>query len=168
MALPRLPRCFADTMDFSPTKTPKGKTPAKGSRTPCGDRFIPNRAAMERSLSSFNLDRENEPVNTQNSGVVVTPKKEHYRDTLTNSLFNKDEGPGAKILAFKSKAPAPKESHQNSLRVLYSQNKSSSTVTKKANRHIPQVCRVDCSIVLSRFGCPASEHKEPDFPLPST
>ena len=46
---------------------------------------------MERSLSSFNLDRENEPVNTQNSGVVVTPKKEHYRDTLTNSLFNKDE-----------------------------------------------------------------------------
>ncbi len=47
---------------------------------------------MERSLSSFNLDRENEPVNTQNSGVVVTPKKAHYRDTLTNSLFNKDEG----------------------------------------------------------------------------
>lgn len=127
-------------MNFSPTKTPKS---ASKGRAPVADRFISNRSAMNLAVSAFNLnDSENNHPNmeTQNSGVVITPKKEDYKNTLKSSLFNNDQ-PGSKILAFKNKAPAPKESHQNTLRVLYSQNKTThtaNTMSRKVTRHIPQ------------------------------
>ena len=141
-------------MNFTPSKTPKSKTPGKYA-----DRFIPNRSAMNLAVSSFNLN-ENEncdPQNTQNSGTVITPKKEDYRNTLQSSLFNDAEQPGSKILAFKNKAPAPKDSHQNTLRVLYSQNKTASnskqTMSRKAMRHIPQAADriLDAPEIVNNF-----------------
>ena len=45
---------------------------------------------------------------------------------------------GAHALACKNKAPAPKDGYQNSLRVLYSQNREAGNVPRKYSRHIPQ------------------------------
>ena len=42
------------------------------------------------------------------------------------------------MLAFKNKAPTPAEDHQNSLRVLYTQNREAGMLPKRYSRHIPQ------------------------------
>lgn len=45
---------------------------------------------------------------------------------------------GARVLAFKNKAPTPAEGHINSLKVLYSQNKSNAnSARQKSYRHVP-------------------------------
>lgn len=68
---------------------------------------------------------------------VNSPSKEEYTQTLQETLLDgRDES--AKILAFKSKAPAPPVGYQNSLKVLYSQNKASAGKRRKVTRHIPQ------------------------------
>lgn len=44
-------------VDYSKLNTPKSK---RGSATPKnGDRFIPNRSAMDLEIASFNLSKEN-------------------------------------------------------------------------------------------------------------
>jgi len=106
------------------TKTPN-KTPSKG------DRFIPNRSAMDIEISHFNLMKENANPN------MCSPSKEEYREKLAESLFEGRMTKDAKILAFKNKAPAPKEGTQNGQRVLYSCNKNT-VPTGKSVRHIPQ------------------------------
>eukprot|EP00003_Mantamonas_plastica_P013672 TRINITY_DN2382_c0_g1_i1.p1 TRINITY_DN2382_c0_g1~~TRINITY_DN2382_c0_g1_i1.p1 ORF type:complete len:571 (+),score=138.23 TRINITY_DN2382_c0_g1_i1:80-1714(+) len=122
------------------TKTPKGKTPRKVSGTPHMDRFIPNRSAIDLEISHFNLtNTDNVPVQTSTHGqeqeVLLSPKKESYTRTLAENLFSESSS-SSKILAFKSKAPAPKEGYQNSLKVLYSQNKSEGR-SRKSFRHVP-------------------------------
>ena len=42
------------------------------------------------------------------------------------------------MLAFKEKAPKPAEDHQNSLRVLYTQNQEAQVKPRKFSRVIPQ------------------------------
>ena len=47
--------------------TSSPKTPKRGSaRTPKGDRFIPNRSAMDMDIAHFNLMKENQNPNTEN------------------------------------------------------------------------------------------------------
>lgn len=67
----------------------------------------------------------------------ASPSKAEFKKNMAENLGGNE--PNARILAFKNKAPAPKEGHLNDLRVLYSQNKTSSTSSKKNARHIPQV-----------------------------
>jgi len=65
-------------------------TPGKQSQTPKGDRFIPNRTAMDLDLSNFNLSKEN----------VAPEQRTEYQRTLARRLFPE---PDEKVLAFKQK-----------------------------------------------------------------
>jgi cell division cycle protein 20 (cofactor of APC complex) len=119
---PELPQC---------STTPKrGRTPA--SRTQ-GDRFIPPRCAMDLDVSNFELTRS---CQNENASVNASPAKEEYKKELAANLFAGSLS--NKVLAFKNKAPRPAEDHQNSLRVLYTQNRDAGLLPKKYSRHIPQ------------------------------
>jgi len=119
----------------TPSKTPKSgkKTPGK-AKTPSEDRFIPNRSAMNFEANYYKMisaDRENE------ENECVSPSKAEFKKNMAENLNGNEAN--ARILAFKNKAPTPREGHLNDLRVLYSQNKTPATSTKKNARHIPQV-----------------------------
>lgn len=109
------------------------KTPKK---TPTADRFIPNRSAMNMEVSHFNLSGAADKMVLGEANQTCSPSKKQYHKNMVDTLF--DGSDTAKILAFKKKAPAPKDGYQNSLRVLYSQNKTSGAPVKKSIRHIPQ------------------------------
>lgn len=116
----------------TPSKTPKSlkKTP----KTPSEDRFIPNRSAMNFEASYHKMisaDTENE------ENECISPSKAEFKKNMAENLGVGEAN--ARILAFKSKAPTTKEGHLNDLRVLYGQNKTPSTSTKKNARHISQV-----------------------------
>jgi cell division cycle protein 20 (cofactor of APC complex) len=61
-----------------------------------------------------------------------SPKKESYKSSLAESIF--DGKAGSKILSCKNKAPAPKDGYQNNLRVLYS--KSTGAAEKAPSRRV--------------------------------
>jgi len=79
----------------------------------------------------ISADRENE------ENECVSPSKAEFKKNMAENLNGNEAN--ARILAFKNKAPTPREGHLNDLRVLYSQNKTPATSTKKNARHIPQV-----------------------------
>jgi cell division cycle protein 20 (cofactor of APC complex) len=110
----------------------RGRTPS--SRTQ-GDRFIPQRSAMDLDISHFELTRSNQ--NTENTDVNASPAKEEYKKELAQTLMQ-TAGATNKVLAFQNKAPKPAEDHQNSLRVLYTQNREAGLLPRKFSRHIPQ------------------------------
>ncbi len=102
------------------------------------DRFIPNRSGMDHSLSLCGGDDCNSSMNesqVDNSDYAKLLAANTSADNVCNiSDFNKSS---SRILAFKNKAPAPKEGYQNSLKVLYSQyNGKKSSDLIKPSRHI--------------------------------
>lgn len=106
------------------------KTPSRGS-----DRFISCRTGMDSSKINFGLKENDNPAAEE---MYASPSKEEYKSTLANTLFSGNNAKkGAKVLAFRNKAPAAPEGYQNSLKVLYSQNKAQG-IKKKSMRHIPQ------------------------------
>ena len=108
------------------TPTPKRKKLSSNN-----DRFIPSRGAMDLDVAHYNMTKEN------GADGNVTPNKA-FGDELAKSLFDSSSDlDNARVLAFRNKAPAPKESYQDSLKVLYSQNKAASTKQKVTLRHIP-------------------------------
>lgn len=110
----------------TPNKTPR--------QSPMPDRFIPARSAMNLDLGHFQLTKDDSPVR---EGSCVD---EEYRDTLKANLLNDEEEENNRILAFKGKAPAPREGYQNSTRVLYSGNRPANPALpeRPKARHIPQ------------------------------
>eukprot|EP00049_Salpingoeca_infusionum_P001851 m.51523 g.51523 ORF g.51523 m.51523 type:complete len:467 (+) comp11241_c1_seq1:205-1605(+) len=94
-----------------------------------GDRFIPERSAMNMEASHYKL------VNGE-SGAEATcsPSKVEYTRAMRQNLMHSED---SKILAFKQKAPTPKEGFASDLRVLYTQNRAAQR-TKKSTRMIPQ------------------------------
>jgi len=123
----------------SPSRSPSpSKSSPKHRRTPSGDRFIPNRSCMDLDVSHFNLSAANSSSSLHED---TSPSKEQYKQSLAKSLFDasKDASVNGKILTFKEKAPAPPQGSESSMRVLYSQNKSSVGAKPKATRFIPQV-----------------------------
>jgi cell division cycle 20, cofactor of APC complex len=95
-----------------------------------GDRFIPDRSAMDMDLAHYLLteprrDKENA------SGMAASPSKEAYRRLLAEKLLNNR----TRILAFRSKPPEPEN-------VSFADTTSSNLQAKpaKQRRHIPQVC----------------------------
>ena len=105
-------------------------TPKKGSKTPQGDRFIPDRASMNLEACQFNLSAEP----SQEEELLSSPKLDYQR-SVKSALMN--DSAGSKILTFKQKAPAPAEDFQSELRVIYSASKADTTAVKKPMRHIP-------------------------------
>jgi cell division cycle protein 20 (cofactor of APC complex) len=82
---------------------------------------------MNMDLSNYHLSSENVNPNT--------PSKDEYKTSLRKELLREEKG--HQILAFSQKPAPASETHQNSMRVLYSQNKGGEKI-KKTTRHIPQ------------------------------
>lgn len=80
------------------------------------DRFIPSRSALDLDMANLHLTKEN---STDNDGRCASPSKEEYQKMLAGQLGVDSSG---RILAFKHKAPAPPEGHDNNLRGLYTEN----------------------------------------------
>lgn len=100
-----------------------------------GDRFIPLRTSsnLEMELQHSWLQPG---VAAALQEVMNSPKKESYKSSLAETIFDSKIGSNSKILACKNKAPAPKEGHQNNLRVLYSKSSGSSDQVR-SRRVIP-------------------------------
>lgn len=88
---------------------------------------------MNMEASHFNLMAGS--TNVEEEDVTASPSKLEYQRRMRSNLMQ--EAASSKILAFKEKAPQPKEGFQSDLRVLYTQNKAA-TRTKGASRLIPQ------------------------------
>src|SRR5689334_11434752 len=93
-----------------------------------GDRFIPNRQSMDIDVSRFNLLNDSTSFPIAPSGddhlaaaaMIDSPTHLRYQQDVTAHLFEGSES--SKVLAFRNKAPAPRDGYQNNLKVLYSQN----------------------------------------------
>ena len=137
----------------SETRHPLGNANSRLSNNTTGnngDRFIPNRAAMDieksalslRSSDSSSLDGEvqgdTEAAVTEGSTVSSTDKDE-YKSALSSSILGVEESASHRILSFKEKAPAPKGDTVNNLTVLYSSHASGKTnpTAKLVARQIP-------------------------------
>ena len=86
-------------------------TPSKcGSSKGEMDRFIPNRSAVDLDLAHFSLVKENDvnKANQQQEQALVSPSKEEYKRRLAEGLLENGTK-SSRILAFKTKAPAPSE-----------------------------------------------------------
>eukprot|EP00944_MAST-04C_sp_MAST-4C-sp1_P013041 g13041.t1 len=117
----------------------KSSVKKKGSKTPCYDRFIPNRSATNVDVGNFRLNDENH----NESAKRESPNTQGYKKNLKEQLLGEDGSESTKpdrasrILAFKNKAPAAPEEYQNKNRVLYSMNKSNMGMRRpKSTRHI--------------------------------
>lgn len=120
----------------TPSRSPKpagSKTPGKPKtpKTPSADRFIPNRSSMNFDASYFKVVSKEDVSNDENE---QSPSKAEFRKSMTENLCANDLD--AKILTCTNKAPAPREGYLNDLRVLYCQNKTPGTSTKKNSRYI--------------------------------
>jgi len=115
-----------------------------------GDRFIPNRAAMDMEMSAHSLrscSYNKEDVDPAMDNNNVNNGGEEFRNVLSANILGKEESTlsgggssGHRILSFKEKAPAPKGDAVNNLKILYSSSGSSnksSLSSKLVNRHIP-------------------------------
>ena len=121
--------CF-EALKGTPTKSRASKgTPSKAGRGL--DRFIPNRSATDHNAFTLTPSRHN--AENADQQQCSTPAAEEYNKELARTL-NADS---AKVLSFKNKAPKPAEDHQNSLRVLYTQNRESGLKQKVTTRVIP-------------------------------
>ena len=69
--------------DQAPRQDPQLEALLRPATT--GDRFIPNRAAMDISVSNFELTRDRE--NPENADVNASPAKEEYKKELAANLF---------------------------------------------------------------------------------
>lgn len=124
----------ASKIHVSPFKDDLAKRLAPGmnnsSKSPLhshGDRFIPNRSAMQFDIGHYMLTKGNQDEN-------LSPNSAHYKKTMSENL-NGDLS-NFRIMAYQKKAPqAP--GHANALKILYSSSKNPGS-TKKATRHIPQ------------------------------
>lgn len=125
----------ARTPGMSRRKSRTSKTPGTGrKKTSYGDRFIPDRDAMNTNIAMNKLgNNENvKPMSMCDDGIS---KQQEFNCELAKSLFQGD-AINSKILAFKKKAPKPTEGFQNDLRVLYTQNKNNPSKVARTFRHI--------------------------------
>jgi hypothetical protein len=92
----------------------KSSMKKKGSKTPCYDRFIPNRSATNVDIGNFRLNGESNDENAKRE----SPNTQGYKKNLKEHLLGEDGSESTKpdrasrILAFKNKAPAAPEEYQ--------------------------------------------------------
>ena len=144
---------------LSSANTPTPKKASSARKRPRADRFIPSRSAMNMDSAEYHLSSENSPSQSNKD----SPNTKQFKNTLENQLVHDSKqkskdvaeaaaaaaiaaaassgqdskvAPGTRVLAFRQKAPPAPEGYENALRVLYSQNRSSSK-RKMTVRHIP-------------------------------
>lgn len=111
------------------------------SKTPHGDRFIPSRGSNDMEIGHYLMKENSTPNLLSTDNACLSPRKEGYKESIAESLFDGKMQKGTKVLAFKSKAPMPQDSTQNPHKVLYSNNKTATVAPKTATkfaRHIPK------------------------------
>jgi cell division cycle protein 20 (cofactor of APC complex) len=113
-------------------------TPSKAGGKSDMDRFIPNRSAVDLDLAHFSLIKENDvnKANQPQETALVSPSKEEYKRRLAEGLLE-NGSKNSRILAFKTKAPAPPEGYDNVMRSLYTAN-AGPRIPRKQYRAIPQ------------------------------
>ena len=115
----------------TPGKSPGRRTPGRE-----GDRFIPNRSAIDMETSSHMLMRDS--LKDPNAEEVMSPSKREYQRVMAENLGAADLN-STKVLAFQAKPPSAPEGHTNNNKIIYSATKNpTSSIKKKASRHIPQ------------------------------
>ncbi|XP_046396693.1 cell division cycle protein 20 homolog isoform X2 [Ischnura elegans] len=120
------------TPSKSPGQRKSASTPGSGKkqRTPNGgDRFIPNRSATHFDFGHFKLNQAE--IEDDDS---LSPSVREKQRIMSENLMGNDAG--NRILAFRNKAPAAPEGHQNSMKVVYTQSKTPGSV--RSTRYIPQ------------------------------
>lgn len=89
----------------TPSKTPKSlKNSPRKAKTPSEDRFIPNRSAMNFEANYYKMvsaDHENQ------ENECASPSKAEFKKNMAENLGGNEAN--ARILAFKNKAPTPRE-----------------------------------------------------------
>lgn len=114
------------------------------SKSKCADRFIPNRSGMQGSQAAFsgtdencnNVSDEESEAHASMSSSTSSADFAKLLNASTSGESISDVGSGTRVLAFKNKAPAPRDGYQNSLKVLYSQNNAKRVDAVKTTRHI--------------------------------
>lgn len=94
------------------------------SRNTYGDRFIPNRSAMDMDVAQYLLT---EPKKDKENKGVASPGKEAYRKLLADTMLQGR----TRILSFRNKPPAP-------VQLLPEVPSSTQAQSAKQRRHIPQ------------------------------
>ena len=110
-----------------------------------GDRFIPKRSSMDLDQANFRMTTSSGPQDGENAGPANESDEvatSAHTNALSSALLGSEDG--ARVLAFKNKAPAPAEGYESSLRALYTQNKGhkstrGSQATAKSTRYIPSM-----------------------------
>lgn len=100
-----------------------------------GDRFIPNRNAMNMEISKFKVASKENAENIDDDG--------NYKNQLDQRLFD-GKLQNSKILTLSEKAPAAPVAWQNNLRVLYSTNKIGGGICAQAiakSKHHRQIAQ---------------------------
>ncbi|PKU66019.1 Protein FIZZY-RELATED 2 [Dendrobium catenatum] len=93
-----------------------------------GDRFIPDRSAMDFDVAHYLLTQ---PRKEKENTEVVSPAKEAYRKLLAETFLNNR----TRILAFNRKPPVPTDSM---LAAISEATASNQNKTTKSKRYIPQ------------------------------
>ena len=95
---------------------------------------------MDLDVAHFNVMKENKSSSNtgQNVTEVLSPSKEEYNKQLAENLLSDSNGTNSKILAFKSKAPAPPSGFENPMSAVYTSNSGAAIKAKRQLRHIPQ------------------------------
>eukprot|EP00249_Psilotum_nudum_P010942 c22863_g1_i1 orf=394-1122(+) len=103
-----------------------------------GDRFIPNRSAMDFEIARFNLLRE---INENSTSLlnVASPVKEEYKRKLAENLLHDSSAlENSKILAFNKKSCSAHKSTDYPLQQVFLADLAETCVSKKHYRYIPQ------------------------------
>ena len=128
-----------ETNEADMASTSRAATPCKASKGEM-DRFIPNRSAVDVDLAHFSFIKENDPNKAnqqQQETALLSPSKEEYKRRLAEGLLESNGSQSSRILAFKTKAPAPPEGYDTVMRSLYTAN-AGPRVPRKQHRAIPQ------------------------------
>lgn len=120
---PKTPSKKSPGRHKSNPNTPKSKTPSGG------DRYIPNRSAINNELSHYLLTRD------ENNEGDLSPSELEKRKAMSELVHGKDIQK-SRVLAFQNKAPPPPDGYQNSLKVVYSTSKTPMS-SKPTSRYIP-------------------------------
>ena len=112
-----------------------------------GDRFIPNRAAMDldksehllRSTSCGEYYHSNPACDSSSTESGNSSFSDEYKSVLESNLLGREEGKSSRILSFEEKAPVPRGDAVNHLKIFYSASGKNNVKSgsKLVSRHIP-------------------------------
>lgn len=120
------------------SKFSDGNDVMSSSSNSSADRFIPSRGGTidGEDFSFSSGSDENMDNGNGNASSSSSDFNKLLTETASGESVKSDVGSNTRVLAFKNKAPAPKEGYQNTLKVLYSQKATRKGDVSKPTRHI--------------------------------